>query len=209
MNKDYMLLNDNTIEVTNEEGIEINRGEFKNNNVKGILLAENKIEITEELKKRFDKEINENNEVLKMSSKMLKFQVFIFVGLPLFGFLYGAITNPDTWLMYAISESIYAFAGSLIPISTAAIYWSIIRPKYKKNIKDFNIIINKTENMKKEYEKELEKEKEKVVSSTLEPLVKVSIEKETNEIAKQVSEKLIDYCNQNIKQRGKVKVRKR
>ena len=209
MNRDFMLLNDNTIEVTNEEGIEINRGEFENNNVKGILLVENKIEITDNFRKRFDKEINDNNEVLKLSNNMLKFQIFMLVGPPTFGFLYGAITNPNTWLIHAISESIYAFVGSIIPIVTATIFWSIIRPKRKKNIRNFNILINKTEDMKKEYEKELEIEKEKIMSDTLEPLVKVSLEEETNVIARQVSQELIKYHQENIKRRGKVKVRKR
>ena len=50
MNKDYMLLNDNTIEVTNEESIETNRGLFENNNAKGVLLAENKVEMTDNFK---------------------------------------------------------------------------------------------------------------------------------------------------------------
>ena len=74
MNRYFMLLNDNTIEVTNEEGIEINRGEFENNNVKGILLAENKVEITDIFKQYFDREVSENNKVLKLSISMLKLQ---------------------------------------------------------------------------------------------------------------------------------------
>lgn len=209
MNKDFMLLNDKTIEVTNEVGLEINRGEFENNNVKGILLAENKIEITDNFKQHFDREISENNKVLKMSSSMLKFQIVLFVALPLFCFLHGALTNPNTWLIHAIAESVYAFEDIIIPIATATIYWSIIRPKYKKSIKDFNMLIDKTEDMKKEYEKELEFEKEKVVSNTLEKLVKVSLKEENETIINQIAEELRKYHQENLRQSGKVKVRKR
>jgi len=55
MNKDFMLLNDNTIEVTNEYGQEINRGEF-DNNVEDILLSENKIEIVEKIEEKSEKD---------------------------------------------------------------------------------------------------------------------------------------------------------
>ena len=209
MNKDYMLLNDNTIEVTNEEGIEINRGEFKNNNVKGILLAENKVEIVEKIEKQLNKEQHENEKIIFLSNNMLKYSTIILVLYPLIGFIIGAIAYPGDYVMAGISNSIHWFVSALIPSCVIKIYFHILKPFFKKKIKSIHTKLNKSKNMKKEYEQELEKEKEKVVSSTLEPLVKVSIEKETNEIAKQVSEKLIDYCNQNIKQRGKVKVRKR
>lgn len=105
MNKEFMLLNYNTIEITNEEGKEINRGEFENNNVKGVLLSENKVEMIEKLE-----------EIL---------------------------------------------------------------------------------------------EKEKVTSNSLEPLVKVSLEKETNAMVTQIAEELKMYYEENLKQKGKVKIRKR
>ena len=209
MNKNFMLLNDKTIEVINEEGKEINRGVFENNNAKGILLAENKIEMIDNFKERFDREVSENKKVLKMSSSMLKFQIVLFIALPLFGFLYGAINNPNTWLIHAISECIYAFAGSIIPIATATIYWSIIRPKYKKNIRHFDLLIDKTEDMKKEYEKELEIEQEKIVSYTLEPLVKISLEEENITNVNQIADTLRKYHQQNIKEKGKTRIRKR
>ena len=34
MNKEFTLLNDNTIEEMNEEGIKINRWQYENNNIK-------------------------------------------------------------------------------------------------------------------------------------------------------------------------------
>lgn len=74
MNKDFMLLNDDTIEVINENGVETNRGEFKNNNVKNILLAENKIEMVEILKEKFELIKEGNKKVINMSNYMLKYQ---------------------------------------------------------------------------------------------------------------------------------------
>ena len=208
MNRSFMLLNDNTIEITNEYEQEINRGEFENNNVKGILLAENKTEITECFKRGFNIALLENEKVLKMSSSMLKFQVILFAGLPLFGFLYGAITNPSTWIIHAISESIYAFAGSIIPIATATIYWSIIRPKYKRRIREIESLINKTEDIKRISEEELLKEKNKTTTITLEPLVRISLEEETNTIKTQITDELI-YHHENTKQKVKTRIRKK
>lgn len=209
MNKDFMLLNDNTIEVTNEYGQEINRGEFENKNVKGILLAENKIELTDIFKESFDERLYENQKVLKLSNIMLKLQIILIIGFPFFGFLIGAITNQNTWLIHGIYESIQAFAGSLIPISISTIYWIIIRKKYKKNIKKLELLINKAENIKKESEKELIAEKNKTITSKLELLVKVPIEEETNIIAKQLAEEIVNYHHENIKSKGKTRIRKR
>lgn len=209
MNKEFMLLNDNTIEVTNEEGKEINRGEFENNNVKGILLAENKVEITEKFKKAFDKELSENNEALKLSSNMLKLQAVFIVAMPAFGFLFGAISNPSTWIIHGIFESIYAFVGSIIPITTATIYWSIIRPKYKKNKIRIETILDKNEDIKKESERELITERNKVIANTLKPLVKVSLEEETYAITRQMSKELIMYTEENMTRKPKLKIRKR
>lgn len=209
MNKEFMLLNDNTIEITNENGIETNRGQFENNNVKSILLSENKVEIVEEFKKRFDKELSDNNNVLKLSSSMLKLQVVLIVALPLFWFLYGALTNPNTWLVHAMSESVLALAGSIIPITISTIYWAAIRPKYKNNRRKMQALINKTDDLTKEYEKELLEEKQKNITKSIEPLVRISLEEETNAIAIQIAEELIEYHQENINQRGKVKIRKR
>ena len=209
MNRYFMLLNDNTIEVTNEEGIEINRGEFENNNVKGILLAENKVEITENFKKVFDRELFENKKFLKLSISMLKLQGVLTIAIPVFGFLHGAISNPNTWIIDRILESVSACSGAIIPIAISTIYWSVVIAIYKKNIKKFTALINKGEVLKKESERELTTEKNKIFANTLEPLVKVSLEEETDIIAKQMSEELIKYHQENIKQRAKVKIKKR
>ena len=211
MNKDFMLLNDNTIEITNEYGQEINRGEFKNNNVKDILLSENKVELAEEIQKAFNDELNQNEKVLTMTSYMLKFQGVLIIGLPLFGFVYGALSNPSSmWVYYGIQESITAIAGSIIPIAISTIYWCAIRPKYKKNKRKMEIILSKTEEIKKESEEELTKEKEKVVTySPLEPLVKVSLEEETYGIAVQMTKDLITHTEEMIQNKVKTRIRKK
>ena len=211
MNKDFMLLNDNTIEITNEYGQEINRGEFKNNNVKDILLSENKVELAEEIQKAFNDELNQNEKVLTMTSYMLKFQGVLIIGLPLFGFAYGALSNPGSmWIYYGIQESITAIAGSIIPIAISTIYWCAIRPKYKKNKRKMEIILSKTEEIKKESEEELTKEKEKVVTYwPLEPLGKVSLEEETYGIAVQMTKDLITHTEEMIQNKVKTRIRKK
>lgn len=209
MNKDFMLLNDNTIEVTNEYGQEINRGEFENNNVKNILLAENKIELAEIFKENFNEKLFENQKALRISENMLKLQAILIIGAPSFGFLFGAIFNQNTWLIHGIYKSFQAITGIIIPVSISTIYWYIIRIKYKKNIQKIETLLNKTENLKKQSERELNEEKNKNISSRLELLVKVPIEEETSVIAKQMAEEIISYYHENINQRRKIKVRKR
>lgn len=209
MNKEFTLLNDNTIEVINEEGIETNRGQYENNNIKNILLCENKIEIIETIEEKLEKVNTENKKVIFLANGMLITSAIMVVLFVLGGFVYGAVTHPNDFINFGILRSIECFVGAIIPATIEAIYFGIIKPIFKKRIKKTEKILNKTNTMKKEYEKELSTEKEKVLSNTLEPLVKVSLEEETNIIAKQMSEELIKYHQENIKQRGKVKIRKR
>lgn len=209
MNKEFMLLNENTIEVTNDEGKKINRGEFINNNVKDILLSENKVEIVEKIEEKLEKANTENKKVVFLANGMIITSAAMVVLSILGGFVYGAVTNPNDFITFGILKSIECFVGAIIPATVVTIYFGIIKPIYKNKIKKTEKILNKTNTMKQEYEKELSAEKEKVLSNTLEALVKISLEEETNIIAKQMSEEIIKYHEENIRQRGKVKVRKR
>lgn len=209
MNKEFMLLNDNTIEVTNEEGKEINIGTFENNNVKNILLAENKIEIIETTEEELEKANIENKKVVFLANGMLITSATILVLSVLGGFIYGAVSQPNDFITFGILRSIECFAGTIIPVTTQTIFFGIIKPIYKKRIKKIEKILNKTNTMKKEYEEELSIEKEQISSHTLEPLVKVSIEEETYTMAKQMADDIIEYYQENSKQRGKTKIRKR
>ena len=211
MNKDFMLLNDNTVEVTNEEGLEINRGDFKTDNVKDILLAENKIEIVENIEKQLKKEQFENEKVILLSNCMLVFSTVLLILSPIIGLISGMISYPNNYIIAGIINSIYWFASAIIPIGAAKIYWNIAKLIFKKKRKNTEMKFTKTNNMKKEYEKELEVAKEKVVTNTLEiePLVKVSLEEETINVAKQVKEELKQFTDENIKQKGKTRIRKR
>ena len=155
MNKDFMLLNDDTIEVTNEKGIETNRGEFENNNVKNILLAENKVEIVELLEDKLESIKHENKKVINISNNMLKFQIILAISAQLFGFINGVVSNPSYFLIYGINNSIIALVGTLLPIATTTIYFSIVKPITKSKIKKTEKLLTKTNEMKKEYEKEL------------------------------------------------------
>lgn len=209
MNKDFMLLNDDTIEVTNEKGIEINRGEFKNNNVKNILLAENKVEIVELLEGKLESIKEGNKKVINMSNYMLKFQLVLIALAPLVGFVYGAVTNPSRYLVYGIYNSIVALAGALIPITINTIYYSIVKPVTKSKIKKTEKLLTKTNEMKKQYEKELEDEKKKVGTNNLERLEKKSLELETLDIAKQLVDEIIRFNEEEINKKGKIRIRKR
>lgn len=209
MNQSFRLLNDNTIEVTNENGNEINRGQFENNNAKGILLAENKIEMIETIEEQLENKNIENKKVVFLANGMIVTSAAMVVLFVLGGFVYGAVTHPSDFITFGILSSIECFVGTSIPASIAVIYFSIIKPIYKKQIKKLEKILNKTNKMKKEYEEELQIEKEKVVTNTLEPLVKISLSKENCDIATQITQDLTQYCEENIQKKGKVKVRKR
>ena len=209
MNKDFMLLNDDTIEVINENGVEINRGEFKNNNVKNILLAENKIEMVEILKEKFELIKEGNKKVINMSNYMLKYQFVVLIIALFVGFIYGVVSHPSYFLIYGIYNSIIALAGALIPITITTIYYSILKPIAKSKLKKTEKILTKTNEMKKEYEKELQVEKERVSTNTLEKLVKVSLEEETIAIANQIVDEVIKFNNEEIIQKGKIRIRKR
>jgi len=209
MNQDFMLLKDNTVEVTNEEGKEINRGKFENNDIKNILLVENKVEMIETIEEQLEKQYIENRKVVFLANGMLIISAVILALAVLGGFAYGAISHPSDYLTYGMVRSIEGFSGAIIPTTIVTIYCSIIKPIYKKQIKKIEKILNKTNAMKKECEEELQIEKEKLVTNTLEPLVKISLERENCDIATQITEELTQYCEENIQKRGKVKVRKR
>jgi len=140
---------------------------------------------------------------------MLKYSTIILVLYPLIGFIIGAIAYPGDYVMAGISNSIHWFVSALIPSCVIKIYFHILKPFFKKKIKSIHTKLNKSKNMKKEYEQELEKEKEKVVSSTLEPLVKVSLEEENHIIEKQILEEVQQFTDENTKHKGKTRIRKR
>lgn len=209
MHKDFMLLNDNTIEVTSGDGIETNRGEIINNNVKGILLAENKVKILEIFKKSFDKEIDETNKMIYISKWMLILQPVFIEVISMFGFLYGAIFHLEMWPIYGLINSFLVFKDLIIPTTISMFYWVYTRQKNKVQKRRMETVLNKIEEIKKESEIELINERNIITSNNLEPIVRISLEEETEDMMIQITKELITYAEENMKKNGKIRIRKR
>lgn len=203
MNNEFMKLNDGTIEVIDEKGNALNR---ENNNIKEILIAENKVEIVDNKIENLNKKLYDYEKTVFLSKWMLISQPIGLTFISLCGFIRGALKVPSDFVIYGLAFALYSGFMSLIPISFASIYWSIINPVYKKKVKNTENELTKVKQLKEVYEKELAEEKDKNIDIVIEPLVKISLVEENKVIEEKITEELE---RNNINPKVKTRTRKR
>ena len=180
MNIEYRWLSDNEVEVVDGIGQRIKRV-YDKNNIQDVLLLENKIEMMDNRLDDLNKRIYENEKVIWLSNKMLKFQPFMILICTLisslYGFISGGLSHVSEFMTYAIYNGLYngvqGLLWSLVAVSVVSIYFVIVKLIYKKNIKKNQIEKNILRDLRKQYEKELtmEIQKQHIVSESFSKMI--------------------------------------
>lgn len=158
MNKEFKVLEDGNMEVTDEKGNITVR--YCGNSIQSELLSENKTELIDNKLKAAEKKLEEDKKVIKLSNWMLIWQpILVAIGAAV-GFISGGISNVGNFLIGAIYNALYLglFTGFIAGIS--AVYWAILKTVYKKKVKNDEAKITSIDIIKKNYEKENKRIKE-------------------------------------------------
>lgn len=208
MNKDFMLLNDGTYDITDEKNNIINRN-IENKSVKEFLLSENKIEIINNIIDKLNIKIKTYSDIINLSNKMIKFQPLVVIIVSFIGFINGCISHPDYFLIYGIYNSIYATLTSLIPVTITTLYYNIIKRIYKRGINIEQNILDKANKLKTNYDEEMQLIK--TTEEVIEPIVKISLVDETNIIKTNIEDELYFsyYRKEDTNKKIKSRIRKR
>lgn len=158
MNKEFKVLEDGNMEVTDEKGNVTVR--YCGNSIQSELLSENKTELIDNKLKTAEKKLEEDKKVIKLSNCMLIWQPILLAIGAAVGFITGGISNPGNFLIGAIYNALYLslFTGFIAGIS--AVYWAILKTVYKKKVKNDEAKITSINIIKNNYEKENKRIKE-------------------------------------------------
>lgn len=130
MNKEFMVLSDGNLAVTDESG-HISKRTYDDNSQE-ILLTENKIEIIDNKLEKQKKNLHDQEGVVFLSKWMLISQPILLLLISTGMFIYGGVTSPSDFLTYAIFNGVKGLVYGSICCGTVAIYYSIVKPIYKK-----------------------------------------------------------------------------
>ena len=189
MNKEYMILNDGNVAVTNENG-HISKKLFTDN-FEGILLLENKIEIVDNKIQKLKKDLHDQEGVVFLSKWMLIVQPILLLLISGGMFIYGGLTSPSDFITYAVYNGVKGLVYGTLIFGTAAIYFSIVKPIYKKKVKKTRNEFLIASRLKQNYEKELSDIKEKqltIESPTISVNEPVSLIEQTNNMELQFND---------------------
>ena len=104
MNKEFIVLSDGNIAVTNELG-HIEKRTY-NDNSQEVLLSENKIEIIDNKLQKLNKELQNQEGVIFLSKKMLITLPILILLISSGMFIYGGLTSQGNFITHALSEGI-------------------------------------------------------------------------------------------------------
>lgn len=210
MNKEFMVLSDGNLAVTNESGNISKR--TSDNNSQEILLAENKIEIIDNKLEKLKKNLHDQEGVVFLSKWMLISQPILLLLISTGMFIYGGVTSPSDFLTYALYNGVKGLVYGTICCGTAATYFGIVKPIYKKKVRKTNSEIIISQKLKEDYEKELTDIKEKQL--TIEPPTisinePISLVEKTNAMETQINEEISKNYTETLSQQPKKLVLKR
>lgn len=206
MNKEFMILSDGNIAVTNENGNILKRN--NSDNIKDILLLENKIEIVDDTLKKLNKDLSDKKGMEFLTKNMSKFQAVLVLLGTIGGVLYGLLSSPDDLIVSGIYHGVEWLVNSGIICGAATIMYGVARLVNKKKIKQINAEITVSKNLKEKYEKELLNAKGKhssIKSQTITINEPVSLIEQTNVIESQVNEELNRTYEEYLKDKPKQK----
>lgn len=191
MNKEFIVLSDGNVAITNENG-QISKRPYSNNSQE-ILLLENKIEIFNNKLKKLKKDLNDQEGVVFVSKWMLISQPIVLFLITTGLFIYGGLTSSSEFLTYAIYNGVKGFAYGSIISGTVAVYFGVTKQIYNKKAEKTRTEFFISTRLRQSYEKELSdmKEKQLIIES---PIISVnesvSLIEETNTMENQIDEEI-------------------
>lgn len=210
MNKECIVLSNGNIAITNENG-NITTKTY-NDNFKQILLTENKIEIMDNKLNKLNKDLHDQEGVIFLSKWMLRLQPIIILSIFLAMFIYGGVTSPDDFLMQGTLNGVAGSLFSAVICGPATVYYSILKPIYKRKANKTRNKISVVTKMKEDYTKELSTLK----TSYCQPLSKnitinkpISLIEQTNIIETQIEAKIETHIEVLNKQPKKLVLKRK
>lgn len=207
MNKEFMMLSDGNIAVTNENGNISKRN--NSDNIHEILLLENKIEIVDDTLKKLNKDLFDKKGMEFLTKNMLKFQGPLVLVSTIVGVSYGVLSYPADSIVFGIYYGIRGLVQTGFICGAVTIMHGVARLVNKKKIKQINAEISVSKNLKEKYGKELLNVKEKqssIKTQTITINEPVSLIEQTNVMEFQVNEELNRKCKEYLKDKPKQKV---
>lgn len=210
MNKEFMVLSDGNIAVTNENG-HISKRQYDSNSQE-ILLSENKIETIDNKLEKLKKDLHDQECVVFISKWMLISQPILLLLLTTGMFIYGGLTSPSDFLTYAIYNGVKGVVYGSICCGVASTYFGIVKPIYKKKVNKTKNEITISKKLKEDYEKELADIKEKQIiieSPTIAINEPISLIEQTNAMKTKIAEEISSIYTESLNQEPKKLVLKR
>lgn len=204
MNKEFMVLSDGNLAVTNENG-HISKRQY-DGNPQEILLSENKIETIDNKLEKLKKDLHNQEGVVFLSKWMLISQPILLLLISSGMFIYDGVTSPGNFLTYALFNNIKGLAYGTVICGSAAIYYVIVKPIYKKKVGKTKSEITIAKNLKENYEKELADIKEKqltIESPTISINEPISLIEQTNAMETQIDEEISANYTESLSQQPK------
>lgn len=155
MNKEYMILSDGKVAVSNENG-NIEKRDFEDKYFVGeTLTLENKLETINGKLEELNKKLKDEKGLMSFCKKMMKVQTFIIALITLGGFGLGGLFNASQFLAHGLYYGLLGLTYSSILASVPLIGCKIIKSKSSKKIIGLEGSIEEAQFQKLKYEGDL------------------------------------------------------
>lgn len=191
MHKEYLIEDNGSIKVIDENGDVIKKDMENISNIEDILIKENKIEIINNELKKLNDDVAGLISVVSLSNFMMKMQPILIVLFTLVSSLCGGLIYDD-FFQYAIYWGLKGFTISAFIASVTLISYKIIKSKTIKKIKGFESSIEEATKLKETIKQELENAKMHSLNSKLIPEMShpISLELQTAYEQQQIEKEL-------------------
>lgn len=157
MNKEFVLLDDGNMIVSDENGKLEKR--FYGNGAQSELLSENKKELIDSKLKDAKKQLEEDKKIKKFAKSMLKFQPAFVIIVTCVAFLAAGVKDMTNFNAAFENASRYFISSSCVA-GVASAYFYYLEKKYKKVLAKDGLKIDVVRRIKNDFEKEQNRIKE-------------------------------------------------
>lgn len=200
MNKEFVLLNDGNMIVSNEKG-ELDK-RYYSNSAQSELLSENKKELIENKLKEAKKQLEEDKKVKRFSTAMIKSQPVFVIVMTCGSFVLGGIKDL-TNLQAALNNCFGYFLASSGVALTTTLFFSVIKGKYSDKIKSDNVRIDVIRKIKNDFEKDENRIKEhEYIRGGIYPNQVFNLSKGTQLIEENLDDQIDTQCEETLNNSG-------
>ena len=157
MNKEFVLLDDGNMIVSDENGKLEKR--FYGNGAQGELLSENKKELIDEMLTEAKDQLEQDKKIKKFAKSAIKIQPSFVVLVTCASFLLTGIKDLANFNA-AFTAGLYALASSSIVAGVSTLYFKSLEKKYKKILSIDGLKIDTIRKIKNDFEKQENRLKE-------------------------------------------------